>query len=61
MKKALAAFLLSAAILTGAFAVPQNTYAECEHTFKVVQTDGINYLIEYDCDGSVVNVTVLED
>lgn len=61
MKRVFRNFLLSAALVTGVFLAPQHSAAECEHYFKVEHIDGINYLIEYSCDGTVVNVTILED
>ncbi len=33
---------------------------DCDHYFEKVTMDGKTYLIEYDCDGSVVNVTQLD-
>jgi hypothetical protein len=62
MKKILASFLIFSAMFTGLFfTLPDGAKADCEHYYETVTRDGVRYLIEYSCDGSVVNVTVLED
>jgi hypothetical protein len=62
MKQIIASFLIFTALFTGIFlGIPQETKADCEHIFVTEYRGGIKVLVEYDCDGSVVNVTVLED
>lgn len=34
---------------------------ECEHYFQTEVINGTRYLIEYNCDGSIINITEIED
>ena len=61
MKKLAAVFLVSSVILSGLFFTAPQDVKACEHYFMTEYRGGQKCLVEYDCDGSVVNVTVLED
>lgn len=62
MKQLIISFLIFSAAITGIFfTAPQDSKADCQHYFVVELRGDIRYLVEYSCDGSMVNITVLED
>jgi len=61
MIKRLFAVITLAVILASGVTITTAKSTDCEHYFVVESIAGVNYLVEYNCDGSMIAVTVIDD
>ena len=62
MRTLIASILVSLALLTGfELASPKDARADCVHYFERVVIQGQLYLVEYDCDGMIVNMMPINE
>ena len=60
-KRTLAVLFIAASIFSIGVSDSSAKSTNCEHTFRIEVINGVKYQYEYSCDGSLVNVTVIED
>lgn len=62
MRTLIASFVLSLVLFTGfELAAPDNAKADCQHYFERIVIGTQAYMVEYNCDGMVVNMLPIED
>ncbi len=60
VKRLLAVFALTAVLAAG-FTGTIAKSTDCEHYFLTESIAGVLYLVEYNCDGSVIAATIIDD
>ncbi len=61
MVKRIFAVLTIAIILASGVTITTAKSTDCEHYFVVESIAGVNYLVEYNCDGSVITATIIDE
>ncbi len=60
-KRILAVLFITATIISIGTTDIAAKNTNCEHTFIIQIINGLKYQFEYSCDGSLVNVILVED
>ncbi len=61
LKRILAVLFITASIISIGSSDIAAKNTDCEHTFIIQVINGFKYQFEYSCDGSIVNVILIED
>lgn len=61
LKKLFSTSLIAFSIIFCSFSDSAAVQTECEHYFQTQVINGIRYLVEYSCDGSIINIVEIEE
>lgn len=61
LKKLFSTSLIVLSVFCFSFSDINAKQTECDNYFQTEVINGIRYLIEYSCDGSIINITEIEE